>query len=99
DRDREDPLLESDASAARTGRATLGTTPRGRAAAVAVLAVDHLLVADLLLAPERGLLERDADLDSDVAFVAFAHAEDAEQVAENAVDRDVADVDHPARER
>jgi hypothetical protein len=65
---------------------------------VTVFAIDDLLVRDLLLASKGGLFERDGELDAYVALVALAHAKNTEQVAENAIDGDVADVDHPARE-
>ena len=64
------------------------------------LAVDHLdVVGDLLLAAERRFLVGDGELDAEISLVALADASEAEQIAENSVDRDVADVDDASRKR
>ena len=56
------------------------------------------LYVELLLAAEGRLLEGDLEVLRGVAALAAAHAEDAEHVAEDAVDGDVADVDDAAGE-
>ncbi len=48
---------------------------------------------------DKGDIKRDLEIALDVALVAPADAEDAEQVAEDAVDGDVADVHEAARKR
>ena len=71
----------------------------GGAVAAAVAARGDALVAHLLLATESGLLEAHLEVALDVPLVAPADAEDAQQIAQDAVERDVADVDHAAGER
>lgn len=60
------------------------------------MASDDAIVVYRLVAAERGFLERKLDLSLDVALVPPSHSEDAEEIAQNAVERDVADVDGPA---
>jgi hypothetical protein len=91
-------LLEAHAATAVASAAGLRLGPGRGARTVARDARHDALVAHRLLAPERGLLERDLELVLEVALVALADSEDSEKVAEDAVDGDVADVDESARE-
>jgi hypothetical protein len=51
-----------------------------------------VVIANGLLAPERGLLEGQLEVPFEVPLVSASNAEDPEQIAENTVDRDVADI-------
>ena len=66
---------------------------------MALGARDHPIVAQRLLAPERRLLEGELELALDVPLVPASHAEDPQQVAQDAVDGDVADVHEAAGKR
>src|SRR5262249_50739723 len=99
DRDGEDALLEAHPPATAASPARLGRRARSRPRAAAVAAGDDPVVAHRLLAAERRLLERHLELALDVALVAPADSEDAQQIPEDPVDGDVADVDEAPRER
>src|SRR5690606_12012934 len=98
DRDRQDALLEPDATAAVARAADVGLAPWSRTRAAAVGAGDDALVAQGLRRPERGLLEGDLELALDVAAVASTDAEHAEQVPQDPVHGDLTEVDDPALE-
>ena len=76
-----------------------GVEPGRRAAAAAVGARLDALVGDVLRAAERRLLEGDLHLLLERAAVADLDAERAEQVAEDAVDVEIAHVERHAAER
>src|SRR5690606_20541326 len=80
------------------GAARVRLRARRGARSAAVAAGDDAVVAHRLRAAEGGLLERDGQLALDVAAVAPPDAEHAEQVPEDPVDRDLAEVDDAARE-
>ncbi len=99
DRDGQDTLLHPRPAAATARRAKLGLGPRPRAGAVAVVARDDACVPHGPLAAEDGLLERHFEKLLQVALVASADPKDAEQVAENPANGDLADVYPPTRKR
>ena len=99
DGERKHRLLQAHTAFARTRAAGRGHGSRSRAASATVFAQDDATVAQRLLRAERGLGELEFELEFEVAAVALAHAKHAEQVAENALNRDVAEVDHTARKR
>jgi hypothetical protein len=68
------------------------------AGAAAVAARDDACIAHRLGGAERRLLEGDLELSLEIALVSATDAEHAEQITEDAVDGDVAEVDHAAGE-
>src|SRR4029079_1964671 len=98
DRDGQEPLLKPHATATGARAARLGHAPRRRSRRAAFGARNDPLVAHLFFAPERGLFEADLEVALDVALVALADAEDAQQIAQNSVEIELADVAHAAGE-
>ena len=91
-------MLEAHSPPPVARAAGLGDGARRRPGPAAVAARSHALVAHLLLAAEGGLLEGHLEVPLDVPLVAPSDAEDAEQVPQDSVEGDVADIDDAPRE-
>ncbi len=99
DGDREQPLLQAHPATPVARGAIVGNGPHSRPRPLTVAAGHDALVAHGLVASEGRLLEGNLDLALDVAFVATPDAEDPEQIAEEPVHGNVADVDEATGER
>ena len=79
-------MLKAHAPATATRRASFDTRARLAAAALAVAAAVGALVTHLFAGAKRGFLERDWQRHTQIAFVAAAEAEGAQDVAEDFVE-------------
>lgn len=98
DGDREQPLLQAHPATPVARGAIVGNRPHSRPRPLTVSAGHDAVVAHGLVASESRLLEGNLDFALDVAFVAAPNAEDPEQIAEEPVHGNVADVDEATRE-
>ncbi len=95
----ENALLESNTTPAIAACARLGNRARSGAGARAITARSDAFVAHRLFATESRFFERELELSLDVSLVAATHAEDTQQVPEDSIDGDVADVHVTAGKR